>query len=1690
MNSSADPTSQHIAVQHITSQHRAAPNRKRGFRLAKAALFAAIGLAPAVAWAQSDPAGFSTVIEAPPTIVGDDESIGSDTQFNVSDGGMVGDNFSAGPTDQTGMNIEVNVAGGNVGSDFDANSGSVINVSGGDIGNDFTALGGSSVNVSGGNFSEFTARSGSTVNVSGGNVSDFSASGTSTVSISGGTFALGFGDFFAGVSAGGSVDISGGTFGDGFGASTGSDINISGGAFGSGVSLSNSDVELIGGEFIFNGSPVTGPVSLNSRGFLAGTLADGSVFVFTNDGSFGGFQNDILGNVNLTTVALPSIDTTPITIGSSSDSAPNGLRPGQSLTLEGLGSLDNSFSAIGGTLNVNGGEVIQDLDVVDSVVNISGGAIGNGFSANSGSEVDLSSGSISVNFRANSGSTVNVSGGSIGSGFEADQSVINIDGGTIGQNFEPGNGSEVNISGGSIGEGFMSDFSVDLNISGGNLGDNFSTGGIADFIGSDFILNGVPTSGPVTVTGTNAVESLSGTLADGTVFILSAEIGDSLFGVRLNEAELPPIDTSPIVIADAGDAVPNGLRAGQSLSLDGTGSLASGVSFLSSIANITNTTDFAASGATLNINGGAVGIGLEVANSTVNVNEGVVQVGVTAISQSEVNLGSGSNEALVEAFSNSTVNVTGGNFSLIAAESGSAVNISGGNASLVSLGSGSTATISGGSSNALDAQAGSTVSISGGTFRNVSGGFTVDPGSQVELIGGEFLLNGTTTTGQVTLGEGDILTGTLADGSAFIFTEQADEFNDVTLTSVALPTLDTSPINISSRGDSTPNGLRAGQSLTLGGTGALDNSFAAVGASLNIDGGTVGNGLELVDSELNISGGTVGDGIDVNSSTVNIDGGTIGVLGASTSGNALDVNAGSIVNVSGGTVGRGVRVNSGGTINVSDGTVATNLTANAGSTVSISGGTIGDDSFANFTANSGSMVEISGGNFGTSFRAQVGSDVELIGGEFLLNGATPTGPITLASGDTLTGTLADGSAFIFSDETDTLNEVTLTSVALPTANTDPITIDETSSTVPSSLRAGQTLTLQAGSLGENFAAVGASLNISGGDVGASLEVADSQVNISGGAVGDRFNAHAGSIVDISGGTVGDDFQAFSDSTASISGGTIGSRFNAEAGSTVNISGGELGNSARFELNSSVTISGGSLGFNNSIGAGSLELVGGEFLADGSPVTGELNEFVDKLTGTLADGTVFVLAGDRSDSFSGGVSITLTSVALPTLETAPITIADSTDTAPNGLRSGQSLTLDQGGSLGDRFVAVNASLNINGGTVGDSLELVDSTATFTGGNVGDNVRIGSGSTANISGGTFGAGFRARADDSTVNISGGSFQSNFNVNTGTISGGQFGIDFFAGSGVELVGGEFVFDGVALSDGQVGNISPVSNSILTGTFADGTAFAFSSESFDQLLNVTLTEVGLPTIDTTPITISNSSQSSPLSLRAGQTLTLEGTGNLGDNFTAVDAVLNIDGGTVGNGLRAANSVVNISGGELGPEFAALFGTTVNISGGSIGDPNAEPFSDSARFGIIGDLFIAANGSTINISGGNIGNNFFADVGSTVNFFGTSFFLDDIEVTGLAFDEAELVAINGRLDRSRRFPFDGFSTFSGILADGSEFEIDLLQLVNLRLGPDQPGFRSSNVTLTVVSPASVPEPGSTSLLVIGVFLLAARRRR
>ncbi len=266
----------------------------------------------------------------------------------------------------------------------------------------------------------------------------------------------------------------------------------------------------------------------------------------------------------------------------------------------------------------------------------------------------------------------------------------------------------------------------------------------------------------------------------------------------------------------------------------------------------------------------------------------------------------------------------------------------------------------------------------------------------------------------------------------FVFSQDVgDRLRKVTLIEQPLPTIDLTPVTVSS--GIGPSGLRQGQRVKVESGGVLPNNFTAAGAHVNIAGGAAGRTMELVETKLDISAGTIGDGLAAFlGSEVNVAGGTVGTAVLVAFGSRLNITGGSVggtddsgvrafddgeINISGGTVGQYFYVGSGSRASISGGSVAGRLfIVDAGGVVDISGGTIG----RSFDALSGSTVNISGGTLGADFDAFTGSEVNLLGMQFILDGIDITGtlsagvPLAITKRDvTLSGILGDGSPFSF-----------------------------------------------------------------------------------------------------------------------------------------------------------------------------------------------------------------------------------------------------------------------------------------------------------------------------------------------------------------------------------------------------------------------------------------------------------------------------------------------------------------------------------------------------------------------------------------------------------------------------------------------------------------------------------------------------
>ena len=732
--------------------------------------------------------------------------------------------------------------------------------------------------------------------------------------------------------------------------------------------------------------------------------------------------------------------------------------------------------------------------------------------------------------------------------------------------------------------------------------------------------------------------------------------------------------------------------------------------------------------------------------------------------------------------------------------------------------------------------------------------------------------------------------------------------------------------------DPVPEFVGADSQLNL-----FDGGFLPVRYSVGEAGGNNSN------VELNVHGGVIGQGLTINNnSVVNVSGGTVGA--------GADIGQRATLNISGGTVGGFVQIGRGASLEVSGGVIGANTVVLSPSTIVFSGGEIGG-----FRAHGSTRVTQKGGSLGYGHRIESGSTHELSGGtlepgfyvggsanfvvqggEFRLEGQLlpelsaigsrvvygdgPSGEFNLVDTYRITGTLADGTPFSF-EGSRRVGRVILETVALPDAG--PQTLDAATNTLPSGIRDGQTLIVS-----------------------------------NGGAVPAYFRAGWGSAVLIqSGGIVEKNFQAI-DATVNVTGGQIGPEFTA-FNSNINISGGRFDDLAVFSGNGTLSISGGAFGDYSSLGSGRVNISGSDFRVNGTTVAGLENDgdsvdvdlpFSSTFTGIFADGTPFAFSIDDGRYEVGAVHLTKT----PLAPLGPATITASRDEIPLGIRGGQTLNVD-GGVVPDHFNAgPGSTVNVvSGGAVGRNFESTGATVTVTGGTIGHSFDAFRDSDVAISGGSFGDGFQAFSD-SNVRITGGTFGDGFEA--------------LLNSHVTFVGSDFRLDGVPLNGldtvGDRVTASVPLDQVLTGTFADGTPFAFKGRSRDFQGDGDSFVGGTLTLERSEISpasdlILASTDPVPLGIHEGQTLIADAGSVVPENFNAGrGSTVQIESGSVvGDNFEAYDAQVTISGGAIGRQFDAFGGTVVTMSGGTIG-PKFEAYAGS-ELHLIGEAFLL-NGAPI----------------------------------------------------------------------------------------------------------------------------------
>jgi len=480
---------------------------------------------------------------------------------------------------------------------------------------------------------------------------------------------------------------------------------------------------------------------------------------------------------------------------------------------------------------------------------------------------------------------------------------------------------------------------------------------------------------------------------------------------------------------------------------------------------------------------------------------------------------------------NVELNVLGGDLQTTHVNAGCFFNISGGEIRELLLRDGAAGIVTGGRFDQfVNYQGIVDVSITGGNFAWPSAF-----GVGAEIVGGEFLVNGlpfleNEITATVHEDSGAVLSATLQSGEVLIMSPLTrDELRQVVLRSVAIPSIDTTPIMISEASDPTPPGLRSGQALTLRAAGVLPEYFSAVGATIQMEGGRIRQGLELAETTLDISGGL------------------------------LEQNAnifhGSAVSLVAGQAQGGLVIYDGAELNVSGGRLAfTDITS--GASCAVAGGLLR----GGFVVRSAGAARLSGGRI-LRLDARDGSDVELVGGEFLLNDSPISGPtVSLSGADVLTGTFSDGRPFIFSPlrNWDTVSRVTLTEVPLSPADSATIVL-ETGDRFDLGLRAGQSLkVIQNGIVDDVVSSVGANILIDGGAIYDQFELSNSTLTMLSGAIGTTMRAYSGTNVAVFGGRVNGVQIVFANAVIDFHGGATDlARFEIHPGAELNLFGSDF-----------------------------------------------------------------------------------------------------------------------------------------------------------------------------------------------------------------------------------------------------------------------------------------------------------------------------------------------------------------------------------------------------------------------------------------------------------------------------------------------------------------------------------------------------
>lgn len=1199
-------------------------------------------------------------------------------------------------------------------TEADVGGGPTITMTGGTVDGRF--LNGGVLNVSGGVLEGATRGGGQTVNLSGRGVvaSGFNVRSGSGLSATGGRID-------------GTVRVDGG-------------LRLAGGVVD--TVLAEGTVTIRGSGLLYNAHPIVGldnpgdtisrSISLGDVGrSLTGYLEDGTPFAFT------GRDFTAFNSVRLELVEPAAIGGPDLTVVD--EQGPYFALQGQTVTVESGGSLPGAFTAsAGSTLEVKTGGAAKRVDTDGATLRVSGGEVDRRLTALNGSLVEVTGGSVGNDAGIWSGSTLRISGGVVGGGVTVQGgSIVELNGGAIGS-VELLDTSTIRVAGGRFGE-ITAGADTQIELLGGRMVEPFDnhSASQARVHGGRFFLDGVPinqlglgtsaSSGDELEVTLSRGQLLTGEFADGTPFSHSPLTSSDSFTLVYSPAAEP----TPKQFVAFGGQAPLGVRAGQTLVVDADASVESPI---------------AGPGGRIEVNPGAVVRGvLESINGTVRTSGGEIE-SLRLRGGSLMAIGAGSLDD-IEASRGTQIVVAGETAIRSADLDGSSITLSGAGIRLETLRlDGSTADIRGGSIRLISSvRDGSTLNISGGVVEQ-----RVDLDDSYAHLSGGSLLDDVVTERSTFRVSGGVAfeTVSLSDASTFELAGGVIE-SSVNLTGGS---------NALLTGGELRRLLRATESDVVvdAPSGKYQSLHLQEGSTLNyLDGHT-----DQVESDEAASvvfrGGTVGH-YDADARVSTVRGGVIERIELS-----RFASSDQQLNVFAGHVGE-LTVEGSNEVRISGGRVE-DLSLDAEATLSLSGGAVGESaSIRGALSMVGGSIDhraqvrgplsMQGGRMGRGVRLP--ADGELFGIDFEIDGVPiPDGAsvtITLEEGQLLTGVLADGTPIALGGERfiagnrsssgyerngDHVTQLQLTRRFLqPT----PDLVTVTPGSAPTGARPGQTVVFGAGTAAADHFRAGVGSSVVAGE---------------GAHLGDSFEAFSADVT-IDGATLGRNALIHDDAALQMTTGRVGESLHVTDGARVDLRGGTFGDGIITGETGLVVLSGEAFALDG------VELEGLE--VDSTYYVGELSH--QRLSGVLQDGTPFLLHGGAYrfdgiplvDDFTDGNGRSLAIHITPAAPVGPPLVIASSDPMPYGVRAGQTLRADAGSVVPDDFnagvgsrvevmagatvgknlEAVGAEVHVAGGVVGERFEAVDGAhVTLTGGSVGDSAFIGYGSRIVIDGGSLG------------------------------------------------------------------------------------------------------------------------------------------------------------------------------------------------------------------------------------------------------------------------------------------------------------------------------------------------------------------